>query len=300
MNILIIGSKGFIGSHVYQYYKNAEAWQAWGCDVVSDYVDSNYFLVDATNADYDSIFRAQSFQACINCSGAASVPDSLINPLRDYYLNTKNLVNILDAIRKHQPQCKLLNLSSAAVYGNPPSLPITEASAIKPLSPYGWHKYYSELACKEYHHIFGLRTCSARIFSAYGQGLRKQLFWDWFKKASKSNRITIWGTGSESRDFIFIEDLVQALNCIVQRAQFDGEAINVANGQEIFIHEAIEVFKMQSGLNFEYAFNNEVRMGDPVNWCADVSLLKTLGYISRFTMAEGLMHYFKWLQQMAR
>lgn len=89
MNILIIGSKGFIGSHCVKYFsKNHKVWE---CDVVTDYVSKNYFIVDATNADYSDIFQQQQFDVCINCSGAGSVPNSIKNPQRDFILNTVNV-----------------------------------------------------------------------------------------------------------------------------------------------------------------------------------------------------------------
>jgi UDP-glucose 4-epimerase len=203
--------------------------------------------------------------------------------------------NILEAIRKFAPGCKFLNLSSAAVYGNPASLPVSETQPVKPLSPYGWHKLQSEMLCQEYHEIFGIATCSARIFSAYGIGLTKQLFWDWYQKVQSNSQITLFGTGSESRDFIFIEDLVRALDCVVTASAFRGNIINVANGKEMAIKDAIEVFKKAFGKNFTYTFNGTVRKGDPVNWVADIQQLKSLGYRQQVTFEEGLKRYIEWL-----
>ncbi len=98
MNILIIGSKGFIGSHCVKYFSKKH--NVWECDVVPDYVSKNYFIVDATNADYNDIFQQQEFDVCINCSGASSVPDSIEKPQRDFILNTVNVYKQLDAIRR--------------------------------------------------------------------------------------------------------------------------------------------------------------------------------------------------------
>ncbi len=73
LNILIIGSKGFIGSHCVNYFsKNHNVWE---CDVVTDYVNKNYFIVDTTTAYYNEVFQQQKFDICINCSGASSVPE---------------------------------------------------------------------------------------------------------------------------------------------------------------------------------------------------------------------------------
>ncbi|HAT66577.1 MAG TPA: dTDP-glucose 4,6-dehydratase, partial [Flavobacteriaceae bacterium] len=149
MNILIIGSKGFIGSHCVRHF--AMEHDVWECDVVTDYNNDQYFLIDATNASFDEVFASQAYDVCINCSGAASVPDSIKNPQRDFMLNVTNVFKQLDAIRKHQPRCKYINLSSAAVYGNPKSLPIAENHQLQPISPYGNHKKMAEEVCKDFY-----------------------------------------------------------------------------------------------------------------------------------------------------
>jgi UDP-glucose 4-epimerase len=295
MKILVIGSKGFIGAHLIQALR-LKQHETFGCDVVVEYNDAHYFQVDATNASYEDIFDLTEFDICINCSGAASVPDSFAHPLRDYNLNTRNVYLILDAIRKHQPRCKFLNLSSAAVYGNPDQLPVTEQMLSRPLSPYGWHKYYAEMICEEFYSYFNIATCSVRIFSAFGPGLRKQLFWDWYQKINQNPSVTLFGTGRESRDFIYIDDLIRAILCIAENGTFQSEVINVANGKEILIADAIEIFKSQSGISFTYTFNNEVRTGDPLNWCADINTLTALGYRQQVTFEEGIKRYIQWLR----
>lgn len=296
MNILVTGSKGFIGSHVKNYFSN-KGHAVWGCDVIVEYNDPVYFLIDSTNAAYEDVFSQGAFDVCINCAGAASVPDSFSHPARDYHLNSLNVYKVLDSIRKHQPTCKFVNLSSAAVYGNPASLPVDESFPVEPLSPYGSHKLYSELICKEFYSYFNIKTCSLRIFSAYGPGLYKQLFWDWYQKITLSSNITLYGTGNESRDFIYIEDLVQAIECIVHKAPFNSEVINIGSGKEISIKEAIEVFRSAIGIDFNYTFNNNVRSGDPLNWRANIDILLSFGFEQKIDFREGIKHYVEWLRE---
>ena len=132
MKILIIGSKGFIGQHLRRFLISRNE-EVWGADVVADYVHpEQYFVIDASNADFHALFAEIQFDLCINCSGAASVPDSLQHPLRDYNLNTANVFKLLDAIRISQKNCKFLNLSSAAVYGNPETLPVAATARLTP------------------------------------------------------------------------------------------------------------------------------------------------------------------------
>ena len=97
------------------------------------------------------------------------------------------------------------------------------------MSPYGLHKHMAEELCEYYNRIHGYRIRSIRIFSAYGNGLRKQLLWDIYQKYQNTGRIELFGTGEETRDFIHVSDIVRAIELILA---YDGpeNVINVANG----------------------------------------------------------------------
>ena len=293
MKILIIGSKGFIGSHCVDHF--SKTYEVWESDVVTDYGNPRYFLIDSTNSNYEDVFKAQSYDVCINCSGAASVPDSLKNPQRDFMLNVSNVFRQLDAIRKFQPSCKYINLSSAAVYGNPVSLPIEEAHPLKPISPYGIHKKMAEAVCGEFYANYGINTCSLRIFSAYGPRLQKQLLWDLYQKNKNNKSVTLFGTGKESRDFIYIADLVRAIEICMLHASFKNDVINVANEIEITIEEVARTFFENTDTDF--TFGGELRQGDPINWVADISILKKMGYQPQLTLKEGIKKYWQWLNE---
>ena len=301
MNILIIGSKGFIGSNSFKHLKAGHT--VYGCDIMQADED-NYLQLDASSPDFNTVFSLRQYDVCINCSGAASVPWSMTHPLQDFELNTLNVFKILDSIARHQPQCKFLNLSSAAVYGNPASLPIKEASLIKPLSPYGWHKYYAELICKEFTQEKKISTCNLRVFSAYGEGLKKQLFWDLYQKSKKENlpagqagKVELFGTGNESRDFIYIGDLVRLIEIVINAAPFEGECINAANGQEVFLKDAVAIFYSIVQKGTEYIFPGGNREGDPLNWRADISVISSFGYKPTYSFEQGLLNYFEWLSR---
>jgi len=297
MNILVIGSKGFIGSHCVSYFKKEH--NVYQCDVMVDYTTKQYIQVDATNADYNEVMQVCDFDVCINCSGAASVPDSLKNPQRDFMLNTANAFKQLDALRKYNANCRYLNISSAAVYGNPEQLPIVENQSLNAISPYGIHKKLAEDICKEFHDIYNLKTCSLRVFSAYGVGLQKQLFWDLFQKSKNEKSVKLFGTGEESRDFIYIDDLVNAINVIIKNCAFNNDIINVANGEEVTIKIAAKAFYNLFNEDISIEFQGENRHGDPVNWVADITKLKSLGYKQKVSLEKGLKKYYKWLLENA-
>lgn len=296
MNVIIIGSKGFIGNNLFNYFQ-IKGYNVSGADVMVDYADTeHYFLIDASNSDYNDVFQHSKFDVCVNCSGAASVPESLMNPIRDYYLNTTNVFRILEAIRKHQPKCRFVNLSSAAVYGNPQVLPVNELLEPNPLSPYGFHKLQAEQICKEYWGFFGIPTCSLRIFSVYGPGLKKQIFWDLFRKAKSGIPFSLYGTGNESRDFIYILDLVKAIELVIKFSNFEADIVNVANGKEIKIEDAVSTFFSFFKPEIKYSFSGEIRKGDPVNWRADISKLINYGYHPSVDIITGLSSYYEWIE----
>jgi dTDP-glucose 4,6-dehydratase/UDP-glucose 4-epimerase len=294
MSYLVIGSEGFIGGALVNYL--ASLGRVVERADIQPRTQPGYTQLDPCAPDFDSLLASHEGHVIINCAGAASVPDSLADPLRDFALNTHCVLQMLEAMRKHAPKARFINLSSAAVYGNPGSLPIAVSAPIAPVSPYGFHKRMSELACDEYHSVFGLQTVSLRIFSAYGEGLRKQLFWDLHRKTQAPQRpIELFGTGEESRDFIYIQDLVRAIVVVAEHHAMNGRAINVASGRETRITDAVECFLGLYDPRADYHFSAQARAGDPLNWCADISDLETLGYSPQWTMAEGLAAYHQWL-----
>lgn len=298
MNYLVIGSEGFIGGALVKYL--AQLGRVVRRADIQPRTQPGYTQLDPRAPDFTSLLCGLDVDVIVNCAGAASVPESLADPLRDFALNTYCVMQMLEAMRNHSPQARFINLSSAAVYGNPGTLPIAVSAPMAPVSPYGFHKRMSELACEEYHAVFGLQTVSLRIFSAYGEGLCKQLFWDLHQKTLSARRpIELFGTGQESRDFIYIQDLVRAIVLVAEHHTMNGLAINVASGRETRIADAVAHFLGLYHPRPEYHFSAQARTGDPLNWCADISDLQALGFKPEWPMAEGLAAYHRWLHEAA-
>jgi UDP-glucose 4-epimerase len=294
MKILVIGSKGFIGSHCVNYF-SALGYSVTGCDI-HELEEPGYISLKSISNDFNQLFTTQQFDYCINAAGSAHINYSFQYPEKDFELNVSLVINLLGAIKNHAPNCKFINFSSAAVYGNPVSLPVSENANTQPLSPYGYHKLLSEKLLNEYSRFFDLKTCSLRVFSAYGNGLKKQLFWDLYEKTVRCNSITLFGKGTESRDFIYIEDLINIVELIIKKAKFEGEIYNVANGEEITIKDAVKIFFTELGWKGQAEFSGEEKMGDPKNWKANIQKIQTLGYTRKYTFVEGIEKYCKWLK----
>lgn len=297
MKILVIGSKGFLGKAVVQELQQ-QAFTVFEADIVNDYNNSTYFQVDVTNADFRSILRDHQFGWIVNCAGAASVPDSFTNPHRDFSLNVNLVSLMLNAIREENPDCKFLQFSSAAVYGNPIKLPIQETDATAPLSPYGFHKLQAEKLCEMYYQQFGIHSKVIRIFSAFGPGLEKQLLWDIFKKTRNEQSVALFGTGNESRDFIYSVDVAKAVAAILKQNDQGFTIYNLASGVQTTVQQAAQNLLSALDCLKVLTFNGKNRTGDPLNWQADISKITAeTGFKPTYNFETAILELASWLQE---
>jgi len=299
MKILILGSEGFIGSHCVSHFLESNH-NVFGVDLFEQpSMQYTYRKVSRLSFEIETIISENDFDLIINASGSGNVGLSMNHPLIDFESNCLDLIKVLDAIRKFKPQTKFIHLSSAAVYGNPKDLPIKETDELKPLSAYGWHKLISENLCTEYVQLYGLNISILRPFSVYGKGLKKQIFWDVYKKLSENNiSLELMGTGKESRDFIYIDDLVNVIELVALNSPMIGDVYNVASGNETTIEKAIHIFIKNLDFKTVLSFNNQVRKGDPLNWCADISKLRSIGFGSPILIEEGLADLSTWFKNL--
>ncbi len=297
MKILVIGSQGFLGSNI-SFNFEALGHDVFSCDFLDIRNEKNYFRINPFKSDYLEILENHQFDLVINCAGSANVGSSLEDPFFDYDLNVNVVSKILGAIYKTNKDTKFINISSAAVYGNPIDLPIRieYADNAIPISPYGVHKRMAEILLKSYFDSFNIPTCSLRVFSAYGNGQKKLLMWDLFQKFQDGERnvIELFGSGNETRDFIHINDILQQIELVINHAPFNGESLNIANGEAIKISEIAAIFKNHLNSNKSIKFNNILREGDPLYWCADIETLKSWGYKQSLRLNEGIKQYIDW------
>jgi dTDP-glucose 4,6-dehydratase/UDP-glucose 4-epimerase len=295
--ILILGSEGFIGSHLVRYFLQKD-YQVEGCDLFETSLKGNYPYTKVTrlSPEWEEIFTTLQPDVCINAAGSGNVPYSMQHPLSDFEANTLDTIRLLDVIRRFHSACKYLHISSAAVYGNPQSLPVMEQTPLHPLSPYGWHKFMSESICREYHELYGAQVVIVRPFSVYGNGLRKQLLWDLCKKMEAQDNVTLYGTGRESRDFIHIDDLCFLIDCVLTKSEFKSDIYNAGNGIQVYIETIAALVKQFFGSKKSIHFNGESRKGDPLNWEAEISKVKQLGYKPKVSLESGIKEYVSYFK----
>lgn len=290
--IAVIGSSGFIGSSVSRYLMTA------GKDVVP-------FVRNVKRLQSDINWKSDCHLACmlvaggydtiINCAGSPGVSHSYEEPFEDYLANVELLKNITDVFINSPdidpPQ--LIHLSSAAVYGQPSTLPIPESEPCLPMSPYGVHKQMSELLCMRYHMLTKASTAILRAFSVYGPGQRKLLLWDAVNKFNSQQPVVFWGTGDEVRDFIHVDDLSRAIHCVLNaRENIQFENFNCGSGVGTTIREIVQnISEAFEGRRYE--FSGEGRQGNPTRWVADISKLQQLGFEATVNISEGVKDYVR-------
>ncbi|MEI9956283.1 MAG: NAD-dependent epimerase/dehydratase family protein [Ferruginibacter sp.] len=202
-------------------------------------------------------------------------------------------------IIKHD-SCKYIYFSSAAVYGSPKKMPISEIDTINPVSPYGWHKYYGEQMCKEFASLYKVQTASLRLFSVFGPGQRKMLFYDLFNKTSAAlDSIELQGSGNDSRDFIYISDVVLAVEVILKMAPMQGECYNVGSGIERQIKDVANAFVAIAAPEKKINFNGNSIPGYPSNWKADMTLMESIGFRAQTGFEQGIKQTIAWLKENA-
>lgn len=301
MKVFITGAGGFLGSHICAYFA-ARGWDVIGMgrfQSMSVFRLATFDKVKAIEADLPSykvedVLGRESPDLVVHCAASASVPYSMQDPYGDLRLSVDLCGYVLDAVRRICPKSHFVYLSSASVYGQPTTIPVPESHLCSPISPYGYHKWMSEILLREYQQLFGLKTVALRIFSAFGERLYKQVVYDLFAKISKADadEVVLYGTGHESRDFIHGADVAQAIECIFEN-EFCGE-INVASGKETTIASLAYTIKGLLNSKVVVAFSGENRAGDPKSWCADITQLKSLGFSQKISFEEGLSRVNKW------
>ncbi len=303
MRVLVTGVNGFIGSHIAEKFKK-EGHIVVGTDKSSARIKcvTDFYVVDILRDDIKDLFLTTRPDIIIHCAGLANVSFSLEQPMEDFRANTAIVYRLLEEMR----QCGLTKsrfvlLSSAAVYGQPEKLPITEEDGLEPISPYALHKKMAEDICLYYAKIYNSNIRILRVFSAYGPGLKKQIFWDMYQKIKKNGCLDLFGTGEESRDYIYIDDLVEAILLVALDEKSDHLIWNVANGQEVFIKDVANIFAEKMNISLgKVCFSGKMRKGDPANWCADISRIKELNYHPKINIVNGIEQYVKWASEEER
>lgn len=305
IKVVVTGGSGFIGSHI------AEYWVGRGAEVhvidnlrtgrqenIRNLAGIRFHNVSIT--DRDAVFDIMQGATYVHHLAAlVSVPESIQKPLECVEINVSGLINVLDAAVKHKVG-KIVHSSSAAVYGDNPQSPKTTGMLPMPKSPYGITKLDGEYYLQSYGESFGLKTTSLRYFNVFGprQDPASQyaaavpIF---IKKALAGDPIVIFGDGGQTRDFIYVKDVVAANMLAVTNPDVSG-VFNVASGSTTTISELADIIIRQTGSSSKIVHEEE-RPGDIRHSRASIDRTRgELKFEPGYTLLEGLkttIEYFR-------
>lgn len=300
--VLVTGATGFIGSHVLRALPPGSEAVGLASSVYPSSRDAVRLVrMTLPHPDLDELIARLRPAVVVHCAGVASVGLSMTSPGVDFQSGPPVVFQLYDAIRKAGTGTRVVQLSSAAVYGNPGALPVAEHAPLGPISPYGWHKRMCEDIAHEFHGLYGISSAVLRVFSCYGAGLRKQLLWDVGHKLRAGDAV-FSGTGEETRDYVHVRDLARFIAHLVEAWPGPGVHVcNVGSGQETSVRVMVEHMAAGCGLgHVTPEFSGAARKGDPQNWRADIGRARRLGLELTVPLEDGVHEYARWFLEQVK
>ncbi|BAL62334.1 GDP-mannose 4,6-dehydratase [Melissococcus plutonius] len=306
--ILITGGAGFIGSTLANKLSKKNKVTIID-DLSMGKIDNiqlheNITFIKGTVTDghlMKTIFLETKFDYIFHLAAIASVADSVEHPIETHKVNFESVLQLLELIKNYQPDLKrLVFTSSAAVYGDEKSLPKREESVIRPLTPYAVDKFAAERYVLNYCNLYKIPTSAVRFFNVYGPNQNPNspysgvisIMMDCYKKilAGETVIFKMYGDGQQSRDFVFVDDVVQALDLVANATESLGEVYNVATGCKTSLLDLIAIFDNLLSVKLPIKFESS-RIGDIKDSYADITKIKNLNYQPQFCLYEGIKKY---------
>lgn len=304
---LVTGIAGFIGSALaHALLERGE--RVRGIDNFSTGKSANLVAIrsriDLIEADLnDAVAAAEACRGAdyvLHQAAIPSVPRSVVDPLESNRANVDGTLSLLIAARDAKVK-RVVYASSSSLYGDTPTLPKREDMIPNPISPYAVSKLTGEYYMTSFYRVYGLETVSLRYFNVFGprQDPTSQYSGVLAKFIScmlRGEQPTIDGDGEQSRDFTFVENVVDAnlRACTAPAGEVAGRAFNAATGRRVTLNETYAVLQKLTGYNAPAQYGPE-RVGDIKHSLADISLAqKHLAYNPSVTLKEGLAQTVAW------
>ncbi|MDJ0674122.1 MAG: GDP-mannose 4,6-dehydratase [Calothrix sp. MO_167.B42] len=299
MRILVTGGAGFIGSHLVRWLveqghavKVLDNFSTGSPQLLGSAVKSIELIEGDIRDELTLNNAAADVEVIFHLAALVSVVESIENPFRAQEINATGTLQVLEAARKAGVG-RVVQASSSAVYGNNENLPVSEMELPQPLSPYATTKLSAEYSGKLYTHLYDVETVALRFFNVYGPrqdpgSPYAAVIPRFIEALSAGKQPTIYGDGQQSRDFVFVGDIVRALWVAATTPGIAGEVFNVGLGNDISILElALGIGKIL-GVTVEPNFLPP-RVGEVRKSCADVSLFAQKADFRVLTeLSEGL------------
>lgn len=288
---LVTGGAGFIGSHLVNRLIN-DGHKVIVIDNLSEGKKENlnpkakFYKLDI--CDLEKIIPLfKGIDYVFHLAAIPRVSLSVEKPIETHRVNVDGTLSVLYASYKNNVK-RFIFASSSSVYGNQKTLPLKETMIPNPLSPYGLQKLIGEMYCRLFSNLYGLETVSLRFFNVYGPGMNPEgayaLAIGKFLKLKKEGKpLTIYGDGKQTRDFIFIDDVIEALVLVMKSKKIgNGEVINISYGKNYSINY---VAKLIGGKKIYLP----PRKGEPKHTLGDNFLAKKLlNWQPKTSLEEGI------------
>lgn len=271
MKALVTGGAGFIGSHIVDRLLK-DGHEVIVLDDFSTGHRSNLqehealTVVEGDISNFDTVKQCmQGVDWVFHKAAVASVPRTVNDPIGSTAVNYQGTLHLLEAAR-HNKVKRMVFASSAALYGDEPTLPKVETMCPVTLSPYAVDKLASEFACGMYTKLYGVETVCLRYFNVYGPRQDPSspysgvisIFTD---KLKNKETPTIFGDGKQTRDFVFVSDAVEANMKAITTKNGVGEYYNIATGNKITLNDLLKILSDIYGVEFDVNYG-DVRQGD--------------------------------------
>jgi len=311
LKILITGAAGFIGSHLSETLLK-EGHEIVGFDNFDPFYDREikernlekslsieaFSLIEGdlnNSTDMKTLFSGQKYDVVIHLAAKAGVRPSIKHPLDYTKVNILGTQNLLEMM-KIEGIKRLVFASSSSVYGNSTVVPYNEDMNVNnPISPYAATKVAGEVLCSAYWQLFGISATCLRFFTVYGPRQRPEMaIAKFIRKAYNGESISVFGDGTSSRDFTYIDDIIQGVVSAVH-TDLGYEIINLGESATIDLNSLIALIEKLTGKEVKKD-HFEMQPGDVFTTYADISKAKDLlNYKPTTNMEEGISKYIEWL-----
>jgi UDP-glucose 4-epimerase len=311
MKVLITGAAGFIGSRLSRRLLD-DGTDVCGVDCLSNYyprwikrrnlapllADRRFTFVEADLNDLSLGRCLRSVDTVYHLAAQAGVRASWGRSFASYlHHNIAATQRLLEAA-KDKPLRKIVYASSSSVYGLTPDLPMTETSPLVPISPYGVTKLAAEQLGFLYHKNFGLPVVSLRFFTVYGPGQRPDMaFHKFFKAILEDREIPVFGDGSQTRDFTYVDDIVEAL-VAAGRSGPVGEVYNIGGGHRERLSSLFVLFGKITGRPVKTRLVEKQKGDAPHTYASIDKARRDLGFAPRVPLEDGLEREWAYIRDL--
>jgi nucleoside-diphosphate-sugar epimerase len=296
---LVTGGAGFIGSHIVKRLVDAGAFvrvvdnlSTGRFDRLENVRDSIEFVKGDLADERVSDSVVTDIDYVLHQAAVPSVQRSVIDPLGTNRANVTATLNLLESCRKERV-CRVVYAASSSAYGDTEVLPKAEGMPAKPLSPYALQKLVGERYCKLYYDLYGLETVSLRYFNVFGPNQDPHSEYSavipkFITRLLAKEPLTVYGDGEQSRDFTYIENVVEANLLAVRAVGASGNVCNIGCGERISLNSLIRLMEEITGVRADVNYAH-AKLGDVRHSLADISLARSLvAYEPKVMVKEGL------------